>query len=161
MTTALEQPELYGSQQPDKQFLDVLQRGLGKDTALEDLISKLLSHYSHHQLSTPCAFSQFLSDLTKELAQCSLMAVNYQIIDVFDFYASIEQLATLLTKLPQGKVFTKRKLLFYLWIPVIIICSFEDTSPLLLIWRQTSSLNMPMNLSGGSPADFTVEIFGI
>ncbi|XP_068207310.1 ubiquitin conjugation factor E4 A [Palaemon carinicauda] len=101
ITTALEQSELYAGQVPNQQLLEILHKGLGKEAAEEDLVRKLLDVLANQHLTVPDAFMQLIKDLTKEMSQCSLMPYNYQVVDVFDFYASVPLLAPLLTKLPQ------------------------------------------------------------
>lgn len=100
LATALEQPELYGGQQPDRQLIDVLLRGLGREAAVEDLTQKLLNHLADQGTPVPPLFDEVIVNITKKLMHCSLMTVDYQLVDVLDFYASCPHIAEILTKTP-------------------------------------------------------------
>ncbi|XP_042225392.1 ubiquitin conjugation factor E4 A-like isoform X2 [Homarus americanus] len=101
LATALEQPELYRGQHPDRQFLQILLRGLGQEAAVDDLTCKLIHHLVEQGMTPPPLFDQLITEVAKQLEQCSLMTVNYQLVNILDFYAASPYLATLLTKIPK------------------------------------------------------------
>lgn len=104
LATALEQPELYPSQEIDKQVLRVLQHGLGQEDAVEELTRNLVSHISNEGATVPPrVFEQLLADVSTQLGSCSLMAVDFHLIEVLEFYATLPLLAPLLTRIPEGK----------------------------------------------------------
>lgn len=94
---------MYGGQQPDRQLIDVLLRGLGREAAVEDLTQKLLNHLVDQGTPVPPLFDEVIVNITKKLMHCSLMTVDYQLVDVLDFYASCPHIAEILTKTPDSK----------------------------------------------------------
>lgn len=105
LATALEQPELYPSQAVEQQVFRVLRQGLGRDDAVGELSRSLITHMSKEGASAPPkVFVQLLTEVTTKLGTCSLMAVDFHLLEVMEFYASLPLLASLLTKLPEGKV---------------------------------------------------------
>lgn len=105
LATALEQPELYTSQAVEQQVFRVLRQGLGQDNAMDELTRSLITHLASEGVSVPPrVFMQLLAEVTSKLRSCSLMAVDFHLLGVMEFYASLPLLATLLTKLPEGKV---------------------------------------------------------
>ena len=104
IATALEQPELYPSQKVEQQMLRVLRRSLGREDAVEELVQNLVSHISKEGATVPPrVFEQLLAEVTTKLGSCSLMAVDFSLIGVLEFYATLPLLAQLLTRIPTGK----------------------------------------------------------
>lgn len=101
LATALEQPELYRGQYPDRQLRQILLKGLGQESAVEDLASNLIEHLADQGATPPLLFEQLIVDITKQLEQCSLMTVNYQLVNILDFYAASPFLANLIIKTPE------------------------------------------------------------
>ncbi|XP_071536976.1 ubiquitin conjugation factor E4 A [Panulirus ornatus] len=101
LATALEQPELYRGQHPDRQLVQVFLTGFGQEAAVEDLAIKLTQHLAGQGTAPPALFDQLLAEVTTQLGQCCLMTVNYHLVDILDFYASSPYLATLITKTPE------------------------------------------------------------
>lgn len=103
LATALEQPELYTSQAVEQQVFRVLRQGLGRDNAVDELTRSLVDHLASEGASVPpTVFVQLLAEVTSKLRSCSLMAVDFHLLEVMEFYASLPLLAVLLTKLPEG-----------------------------------------------------------
>uniref|UniRef100_A0A0P4VWG4 Ubiquitin conjugation factor E4 A n=1 Tax=Scylla olivacea TaxID=85551 RepID=A0A0P4VWG4_SCYOL len=101
LATALEQPELYPSQKVEQQMLRVLQQGLGREGAVEDLARNLVTHISKERAAAPPrVFEQLLAEVTTKLGSCSLMAVDFSLIEILEFYATLPLLAPLLTRIP-------------------------------------------------------------
>lgn len=103
LATALEQPELYPNQDVEKQVLRVLQQGLCRDDAVEELAHNLINHISNEGATAPPrVFEQLLADVTTQLGSCSLMAVDFHLLEVLEFYVTLPLLAPLLTRIPKG-----------------------------------------------------------
>lgn len=107
LATALEQPELYPSQAVEQQVFRVLRQGLGRSSDVDELTRSLVAHVASEGASVPPGvFVQLLAEVTSKLRSCSLMAVDFHLLEVIEFYASLPLLATLLTKLPEGEAET-------------------------------------------------------
>ncbi|KAG0726533.1 Ubiquitin conjugation factor E4 A [Chionoecetes opilio] len=103
LATALEQPELYPSQQVEQQVLRVLLHGLAREGAVEELTRSLVRHIASEGASVPPrVFEQLLTDVSTQLQSCSLMAVDFHLLEVIEFYATLPLLAPLLTRVPKG-----------------------------------------------------------
>lgn len=103
LAAALEQPEMYPGQHLDRQLLQVFLNGFGQEAGVEDLACKLTQHFADQGTTPPPLYDQLLAEVTTQFEQCSLMTVNYHLVDILDFYASSPFLANLLTKIPESK----------------------------------------------------------
>ena len=104
LATALEQPELYPSQDINQQVLRVLHQGLGREDAVGELTRSLVNHMSNEGATIPPrVFEQLLVKFTTQLGSCSLMTVDFYLFEILEFYASLPLLAPLLTRIPEGK----------------------------------------------------------
>lgn len=101
LATALEQPELYRGQYPDRQLCQILLKELGQKSAVEELAYELIKHLDEQGTTPPPLFDQLIDDVTKQLDQSSLMAVDYHLVDIIEFYASSPYLANILVRTPE------------------------------------------------------------
>ncbi|KAK3863322.1 hypothetical protein Pcinc_030892 [Petrolisthes cinctipes] len=104
LATALEEPQLYTGQNPDRQLATLLVAGLGRDLAIEDMATDLLARpFCQPPIQ---AFHLALGEAAKRLSQCSLMTVDYQMVSLVEYYAASQALAPLLTIKPNVSVGT-------------------------------------------------------
>ncbi|KAK8736686.1 hypothetical protein OTU49_004593 [Cherax quadricarinatus] len=107
LATALEQPELYRGQYPDRQLCQILLKELGQKSAVEELAYELIKHLDEQGTTPPPLFDQLIDDVTKQLDQSSLMAVDYHLVDIIEFYASSPYLANILVRTPEISCFLR------------------------------------------------------
>ncbi|CAL4064415.1 unnamed protein product [Meganyctiphanes norvegica] len=98
--TAVEQPEVYFGQNIEQQLKDILLRDLPTDYYTQDLLNKLTQHLQEQESPRSPTFDQVLVEVTSRLSEASLMTLDYQLINILDYYSLNPFLATCLTKRP-------------------------------------------------------------